>query len=274
MRWISLPVVIVVALAGCRGEGGKPPPAAGATPQDPPPQATVSPLRDLAEHTPQYLLGITFPPSVTLPPGLAEALRRHAEAERARLLAAVARKPPQQQGPYDLTLVFRVRHASPRFVVVAADGSRYVGGEASEPLIARFVWLPGEGRMLTVAELVPGAAGWEAIARLVRLELVAAFARRLAYDKVPPEQREALLKTARTEIETLVRPTPQAFAHFEPVFGPGERILALRFVFPPLRVEGYADAVQTAEVPAAVLWPHLAPAYRGWFEAGAPAAER
>ena len=43
------------------------------------------------------------------------------------------------------------------------------------------------------------------------------------------------------------------------------KITALRFVFPPYQVGPYADGTQTVDVPAAVLWPHLAPDYSGLF---------
>jgi hypothetical protein len=47
------------------------------------------------------------------------------------------------------------------------------------------------------------------------------------------------------------------------------RLSGLRFVFPPYQVGPYADGIQTVEVPAAVLLPHVAPAYRGLFAGAA-----
>jgi hypothetical protein len=46
------------------------------------------------------------------------------------------------------------------------------------------------------------------------------------------------------------------------------RLRALRFVFPPYQVGPYSDGVQTVEVPASVLLPHVAAEYRGLFAAG------
>jgi hypothetical protein len=40
---------------------------------------------------------------------------------------------------------------------------------------------------------------------------------------------------------------------------------ALRFVFPPYQVGPYSDGMQTVEVPARVLLPHVAPEYRALF---------
>ena len=60
----------------------------------------------------------------------------------------------------------------------------------------------------------------------------------------------------------------RAFSEFEPRLGADGRIVALRFVFPPYQVGPYADGTQTVDVPAEVLLPHVAPAYRGLFHGG------
>ena len=62
---------------------------------------------------------------------------------------------------------------------------------------------------------------------------------------------------------------PANFAQFEPVLGADGRIAALRFVFPPYQVGPYSDGMQTVDVPAGVLLPHVAPAYRGLVRAAA-----
>jgi len=43
---------------------------------------------------------------------------------------------------------------------------------------------------------------------------------------------------------------------------------ALRFVFPPYQVGPYADGTQTVDIPADVLLPKVAPAYRHLFVGG------
>ena len=66
-------------------------------------------------------------------------------------------------------------------------------------------------------------------------------------------------------IEEGTEPVAGNFSQFEPVIGRGGRIVALRFVFAPYQVAPYAAGVQSVEVPAAVLLPHIAPQYRGLF---------
>jgi len=46
------------------------------------------------------------------------------------------------------------------------------------------------------------------------------------------------------------------------------RIAALRFVFAPYQVGPYADGTQTVDIPADVLLPKVAPAYRNLFSGG------
>jgi hypothetical protein len=69
-------------------------------------------------------------------------------------------------------------------------------------------------------------------------------------------------------IEQGTEPKAGNFANFEPILGQDGKITALRFVFPPYQVGPYSDGTQTVEVPAAVLLPHIAPAYRALFAGG------
>ena len=46
------------------------------------------------------------------------------------------------------------------------------------------------------------------------------------------------------------------------------KLAGLRFVFAPYQVGPYSDGTQTVEVPADVLLPHIAPAYRSLFVGG------
>jgi hypothetical protein len=72
-------------------------------------------------------------------------------------------------------------------------------------------------------------------------------------------------------IEDGTEPKAANFAMFEPVMAPSGKVRALRFVFAPYQVGPYSDGTQTVEVPASVLLPHVAPAYRGLFQADASA---
>ena len=77
-----------------------------------------------------------------------------------------------------------------------------------------------------------------------------------------PQDRAELLKSGADMIDQGTGPEAANFAQFEPVPGPDGRIAALRFVFPPYQVGPYVDGTQTVEVPAGVLLPHVAAAYR------------
>lgn len=170
---------------------------------------------------------------------------------------------------YDLALTFTTLVDSPTVVAVAADGSRYTGGAHAEPLIARFVWLPQENRLLTAAELVPDAKGWDAVARVVRGQLNDALAQRLQADGVEAADRTTITRNARAMIDDGTKPEARRFSNFEPVMTPQGTISALRFVFAPYEVGAYADGAQSVEVPAELLLPHIAPEYRRLFAGAA-----
>ena len=151
---------------------------------------------------------------------------------------------------------------------IAADGSIYTGGAHGAPLIARFTWLPQQNELLTAQALIPDAAGWRAISDYAGEQLQAALSQRVDDDNPTPEEREELVRSASKMIEEGTRPEPDNFSQFEPVLDAGGRLRALRFVFPPYQVGPYSDGTQTVEVPAQVLLPHVAPAYRGLFATG------
>jgi hypothetical protein len=68
-------------------------------------------------------------------------------------------------------------------------------------------------------------------------------------------------------IEEGTAPDPANFDQFEPIPGDAGRLAGLRFVFPPYQVGPYAAGTQSVDVPAALLRPLVAPAYRDLFEA-------
>lgn len=246
-----------------RGAAGKPP--AGATPA-----GSAVALEDVVQSGPGHVVGISYPKAAAKYPGLATELKRYAADARGGLDEALKDRAATPDAPlYDLTLTFTTLVDSPSLVAVAADGSRYTGGAHAEPLIARFVWLPQENRLLTAAELVPDASGWEAIATTVRRQLHDALAQRLQADGVAPDERAAIAKSARGMIDEGTAPEARHFANFEPVMTPQGAIAALRFVFPPYQVGSYADGTQSVEVPAELLLPHVAPRYRRLFAGGA-----
>lgn len=270
---IGLPLLMGAVLStGCRREGDAPPTATPAATPAPPPVATVE-LKDVVETTPDYVIGISFPPSMARYPGLAAELRAFADRSRNTLVeAAKDRDPSPDALPYDLSLSFTEVLDSPTLVAVAADGSSYTGGAHGAPILERFVWLPKEDRRLTAQALVPDPAGWQAIARFVREQLHVALSQRVDADALDPAERAEVVENAGGMIDAGTEPTPANFGQFEPVVAPDGKLTALRFVFAPYQVGPYSDGVQTVEVPAAVLLPHVAPAYRALFEGAAPAA--
>jgi len=263
---VSLSTLFLLA---CNREAPAPvtAPPSPTAPSAPTPQA--APLADVIETTSDYVIGISYPPSAAKYPGLAAELQRYANAARAELLQAVKARPAGSDGgsPFDLSISFNDVLESPTLVAVAADGSSYTGGAHGAPLIARFVWLPQEDRLLTASDLVPDARSWEPIAASVREQLMTALSQRVDADGLPPAERLEVVKNASRMIEEGTEPTAATFAMFEPVVGASGKLRALRFVFPPYQVGPYSDGTQTVEVPASVLLPHVAPAYRGLFQA-------
>lgn len=260
-------------LAACKreapGRASPSVPSPPATKVSPPPPAP--PLQDVVETNPRYIIGISYPKSAAKYPGLASALQAYAGTARKELMLAVeGLGNDKPSAPYDLSLSFNELIDSPTLVAIAADGSSYTGGAHGAPLIARFVWLPQQQRMLTAAELIPDPKGWEAVSEFVREQLHTALSQRLDADDVPPGDRAQMTKNAGEMIEAGTEPKAASFAQFEPMVAADGRLSGLRFVFPPYQVGPYADGIQTVEVPAAVLLPHVAPAYRGLFAGAAP----
>lgn len=264
---------LVLVLASC-GRGGQEP-AGAPSGRGPLPASTSvhapapASLHDVIERDPRYMIGISYPPVANRYPGLAAELKRYADTARADLLQAVAalgNQPPA--APYDLSLSFTEVVATPRIVTIAADGSSYTGGAHGTPLVARFDWLPQENRPLTAAELIPDPASWRSISGHVREQLQAALSQRVDADQLPPADRADVIKQASRMIDEGTGPDVANFSQFEPVLSPDGRIAALRFVFAPYQVGPYADGTQTVDVPADVLLPMIAPAYRPLFVGG------
>lgn len=268
LRWGVVAAALALALAACEREA----PAPATPPQGKElarPVATPVRLKDVSETDPRYIIGISYPPQATKYPGLAAALQQYANAARSELLDAVnglGDTPPPS--PYDLSLAFTTLVENPQVVAVAADGSTYTGGAHGNPLIARFVWLPAQSRMLRASELVPNAKAWEEISGFAREQLHTRLSQRIDGDDMAASDRAELLRSAGRMIDDGTAPEPDNFAQFEPLVGPDGKIRALRFVFPPYQVGPYSDGTQTVEVPAAVLLPNVAPAYKALFAAG------
>lgn len=270
--------LLLVALAACRREADVPGgPVAGASTDAGVPAGVAGTdagpvrLEDVMESDPRYIIGISYPPGMDRYPGLAAELKRYADAARADLMDAVEAYEPALGSagvPYDLTLAYDLQMETPEVVAVQAWGTLYTGGAHGNPLVARFVWLPQRDEMLRASALVTGEEGWRAISDFVRESLHAALSQRLDAEDLDPQDRMRLMRSGGKMIDDGTVPEPASFEQFEPVPGAGGRLRALRFVFPPYQVGPYSDGMQTVEVPASVLLPHLAPEYRGLFSAG------
>ncbi|MEI4517338.1 MULTISPECIES: DUF4163 domain-containing protein [unclassified Stenotrophomonas] len=266
----------LVLLAGCKREAD--PAVAPATdtttaqPDATAPQAAVEApleLRDVIENTPQAVVGISYPQDVNRFPGLAKALSDYATAARAELQQAVDGlgndKPTM---PYELSLSFEKVLETPQLVVISADGSRYTGGAHGEPLVARFVWLPETQTMLTADKLIADTKGWGVVSDYIADQLKERVATRLSSEDMDPGQLQESLRSASRMIADGTGASAENFSQFQPMTDPNGLITAVRFVFPPYQVGPYSDGTQTVDVPAAVLAPHVAPAYAALFAKG------
>ena len=270
-------VLGTVLLAGCKRDAEAP---ADAPAQDPAaalpenvdaPVAAETPveLRDVIENSPKAVIGISYPQDVSQYPGLAKALSEYATAARGELQQAVdglGNDTPTM--PYELSLSFEKLLETPQLVVISADGSRYTGGAHGEPLVARFVWLPDQQKMLTAATLIPDTKGWAAVSDYVADQLRERVATRLSAEDMEPGQLHESLRSASRMIADGTGASADNFSQFQPVTDPQGHITALRFVFPPYQVGPYSDGTQTVDVPASLLAPHVAPAYAGLFAKG------
>jgi hypothetical protein len=262
--------LLALALGACKREADTP--AAPAQPDTAPVAtpatgaAAVPELKDVIETNDAYIVGISYPPTLNKYPGLAQAVAAYSDAARAELMQAVAGfgndKP---SAPYELSLSFEQVAETPELVAVAADGSRYTGGAHGEPLVARFVWLPLQNKLLTANELVPKVEGWAVIGAYIREQLHTSVSVRADADELPPEERLQFVRSADKMIDEGTELDVDNFSQFQPIVGADGKITALRFVFPPYQVGPYADGTQTVDVPAVVLLPHIAPEYAGLF---------
>jgi hypothetical protein len=267
---LLLSTCLLLLLPGaCRRESGTPTAAVPVPPPPAQPVAGTPVLKDVVEHDPRYLVGISYPAVASEYPGLAAALKRYADAAHAELMQAVeglgADKPT---APYDLSLSFNEIARTPRLLAIAADGSSYTGGAHGNPLVARFVWLLPQDKQLTISELIPDKQAWEDVSDYAREQLHAALSQRVDADDLPPAERADIVKNAGRMIDEGTGPEPGNFEQFEPVLAPDGKIAALRFVFAPYQVGPYADGTQTVDIPADVLLPKVAPAYRNLFAGG------
>ncbi|KAF1015693.1 MAG: hypothetical protein GAK31_01168 [Stenotrophomonas maltophilia] len=266
----------LVLLAGCQRETAAPATdgtvasdGAAAAPAELPAADAPIELRDVIETNDREVVGISYPAGASRYPGLAKALQTYATEARSELQQALDGlgndKPPM---PYELSLSFETVLETPQLVVISADGSRYTGGAHGEPLVARFVWLPERQQMLTADSLVADASGWKAISAYVAEQLRERLATRLSGEGMEPADMQETLRSAGRMIADGTGARTENFSQFQPLTDAQGHITAVRFVFPPYQAGPYSDGTQTADVPAAVLLPHVAKDYTGLFAQG------
>lgn len=272
---MALAVVAAALLLGAckKDKEASPSPQAAPAEAAVQPQAAPVELKDVIEQDARYIIGISYPAEARKYPGLAQELRRYAEGARAELLKAVqTADPAKQTSPYDLTLNFTLLAETPELVAVAADGAAFTGGAHGAPLVARFVWLPQQNKLLTANDLFPDAKAWNAISDYAREQLHASLSQRVDADELPAGERAEVMRSVGRMIDEGTEAVPASFAAFEPVLAPdSDKLMGLRFVFPPYQVGPYVDGVRTVEVPTTLLMPNLAPAYRAMFVVAKPA---
>ncbi|MHC9085298.1 DUF3298 and DUF4163 domain-containing protein [Luteimonas sp. RIT-PG2_3] len=265
--------LLPLCLMACQREAPAPQsdPAAVAA-QDP--GATAAPvvapeLKDVFESDPRFIVGITYSPEANKYPGLALELHQYVEQVRADLMTALEGAPDGKvTSPYDLSLVFTTLVDNPQIIAIGAEGSSYTGGAHGAPLLERFVWLPTTQQRLRAKDLIPEAKGWRDVSAYVREQLHAALSQRIDADELEPAERAEVMRSAGRMIDAGSDAEAENFEQFEPVPGTDGKLVALRFVFPPYQVGPYSDGVQSVEVPASVLLPHVAPAYKSLFVGG------
>lgn len=226
---------------------------------------------DVIQTSATQIIGISYPHDAAVPAGLVKVMQDYADHARAELQSALdglGNDTPRV--PYELSLSFTVSADTPDLMAISADGSRYTGGAHGQPLVARFVWLKQEGRLLPIDELITQPDSRTAIAGYVQERLVEQMESRLQADKLSEPEQAELLRSARRMISEGTEPEAENFSQFLPVMDRQGRISGLRFVFPPYQVGPYSDGTQSMEVPVDVLLPHLEPKYRHLF-ANSPA---
>lgn len=266
-------LAIALAVAGC--ERKQPPDHSAVTGTsttrsvaEPAPAPAPVKLEEVLEITTQYVIGISYPKREVRYPQLAAEMKRYADEQRAQFMDAVNAR-AQGDGKdallYDLSLRFSEIIDSPELAAYSVDGSSFTGGAHGTALMERFVWLPRQNKRLAFTELLPAEQGREAIADYVREQLHTALSQRVDADDMPPAERTQFTRDAGRMIDEGTTAEPENFAVFEPVADRAGKLVALRFIFPPYQVGPYADGMQTVEVPASVMKPHIDPRYLNLF---------
>lgn len=267
-------LLVVLVVGACNRPAAAPdaavapatPAADGSTVPGSVPPVAAAPLADVIQTNPRYTIGISYPKSAARYPGLAADLQRYAQAASDEITSSVAATAAaDQRTPYELSLSFNTVVDTPLVIAIAADGYSFTGGAHGNPLVERFVWLPGESKRLTTAAMLTRPGAWRVLSDYVREQLSAALSQRLDADDMAPADRAQMLQSGIRMIDEGSGPQAEWFDQFEPMLGGDGKLSGIRLVFPPVQVGAYVDGTQTVEVPASVLLPYVDPAYRNLF---------
>ncbi len=272
VAWVVLALAVTLSVLGCKREQTTVlAPTLSASQADVSVAATGAAaleLKDIVEHNPSYVIGMTFPAAINHYQGLAEAANRYAQRARGELMQAVEGiGNDRSRAPYELSLQFDMLLEQPDLVALAADGSRYTGGAHGEPLLVRFVWLPQQQRMLTAEELIPDAGHWKSVATYAAAQLHHALRARVHAAQLRRDDQDQLILNVDKLIAEGTTPQARNFSQFQPLVDASGKITAVRFVFPPYQVGAYSDGTQIVDVPASVLRALVAPEYARLFVA-------
>jgi len=152
---------------------------------------------------------------------------------------------------------------TPHVVAVFGSGSEYTGGVHPQIFMESLVWLPEKQQWLTASVLMADSEGWQALSDYVRDDL---YRQARSHFPEPSAEDQAWLATQRNYwINKGAGPDAENFEYFQPLVSDDGRISGLKFVFPPYQVGSWADGTWEVDVPASVLYPHIADEYRDVF---------
>lgn len=262
---------LTLALVACQpGTDSTAKPADASSPIAPAtsvPAQAVPAVLDVHESSEIVTVDITYPAGSERYPGLLKAMTDYAQAQRDEMKTEVANAGDEKPlVPLNLTLAFDKVAETPSLVAIAGKGDFYSGGAHGMPLLPSFVWLPQQDSLMTADALMADAAGWQAVRDHVRVQLKAQSAKRTAENKaLSASERVMILRDDAKSIDDGTEAKPENFVAFTPLLDDKQHIRALRFSFPPYQVGPYAYGIQSVEVPASVLKPHVAAGYRDLF---------
>jgi len=151
---------------------------------------------------------------------------------------------------------------TPHVVAVLGRGSAYTGGNHPNNMTESHIWLPEKQQWLTASMLISHPEGWQAVSDYAGEDLYQQYR---SHFPNPSKQEQAWLDDHRNWINRGVGPDAENFKYFYPVASGDGRIAALKFIFPPYQVGPWADGSWTVDVPASILYPHVADEYRDLF---------